>query len=137
MASIKYCSPFLTLSIFLVLLVTIILCVSSFNNQNSFITTYLPFHDQTLKQHQVFLSPLPSPNSTTGFSRVVDNNSLAGKPKKRVSVERLEDGLAKSRAAIQEAIRTRNYTSYKNETYIPTGAIYRNAIAFHQLSFQF
>ena len=48
----------------------------------------------------------------------------------------MEEGLAKARAAIQEAIRSKNYTSHKKETFIPKGSVYWNSHAFHQLSLQ-
>ncbi|KAJ8631151.1 hypothetical protein MRB53_024474 [Persea americana] len=53
--------------------------------------------------------------------------------KKRTSLERIEVGLARARAAIRRAIVTENYTSYKEKSYVPRGPIYRNAYAFHQL----
>ncbi|KAJ7978976.1 Exostosin family protein [Quillaja saponaria] len=46
--------------------------------------------------------------------------------------ETIEDGLARARAAIRKAIQLQNYTSYKQETFVPRGCIYRNAYAFHQ-----
>ncbi|KAJ8634948.1 hypothetical protein MRB53_009215 [Persea americana] len=52
--------------------------------------------------------------------------------KKTSSLEKIEVGLARARASIQRAVVTRNYTSYKKESYIPRGPIYRNAYAFHQ-----
>ncbi len=52
------------------------------------------------------------------------------------STERIEEELAKARAAIHKAINNQNYTSNKEEIYIPTGCVYRNAYAFHQLSFE-
>ncbi|OVA06635.1 hypothetical protein BVC80_6941g2 [Macleaya cordata] len=52
---------------------------------------------------------------------------------KITSLDRVEDGLARARAAIRKAVRTRNYTSHREEDFIPTGSIYRNPYAFHQL----
>ncbi|KAK7832621.1 putative glycosyltransferase [Quercus suber] len=49
--------------------------------------------------------------------------------------KRIEDDLARARAAIHKAIRTRkwNYTSDDDDgSFIPRGSIYRNAYAFHQ-----
>ncbi|KAI3864144.1 hypothetical protein MKW98_031736 [Papaver atlanticum] len=51
---------------------------------------------------------------------------------KRTSLERIEDDLARARAAIRKAARTRNYTSNKVEDFIPRGPTYRNSYAFHQ-----
>lgn len=53
--------------------------------------------------------------------------------------KRIEDDLARARAAIHKAVRTKksNYTSDDDDgSFIPRGSIYRNAYAFHQLSFQ-
>ncbi|CAI0389149.1 unnamed protein product [Linum tenue] len=47
-------------------------------------------------------------------------------------VERIEEELARARAAIREAIRSRSYRSYKEEGFVPRGAVYRNPIAFQQ-----
>ncbi|KAG2718850.1 hypothetical protein I3760_03G240000 [Carya illinoinensis] len=55
-----------------------------------------------------------------------------GSSKKERSLKRVEGELAKARAAIREAIQSRNYTSEKKETFIPRGSIYRNPYAFHQ-----
>lgn len=54
------------------------------------------------------------------------------------SVERIEGDLARARAAIRKAIGSKNYTCYYKEedSFIPRGSVYRNAYAFHQLSFQ-
>ena len=49
-------------------------------------------------------------------------------------VERIEEGLARAREAIRRAIQRRNYSSEKEETFIPRGDVYRNPYAFHQLS---
>ncbi|KAK8543240.1 hypothetical protein V6N12_015803 [Hibiscus sabdariffa] len=47
-------------------------------------------------------------------------------------MSRVEAELAGARAAIRKAIQTRNYTSDKEETFIPSGSVYRNPYAFHQ-----
>ena len=46
--------------------------------------------------------------------------------------KQIEKGLTRARAAIKEAIWSRNYTSEKEETFIPRGDVYRNPYAFHQ-----
>ncbi|TYJ29251.1 hypothetical protein E1A91_A06G058300v1 [Gossypium mustelinum] len=71
-------------------------------------------------------APLTSLNATTGGDAITRPN------KRKSSLEKVEEGLAKARAAIREAILVRNYTSYKKETFVPRGIIYRNPYAFHQ-----
>jgi len=57
---------------------------------------------------------------------------------KRTSFDVVEEGLAKARASIQEAILSRNHNSSGNqEDFTPKGSIYRNPYAFHQLSSKF
>ncbi|XP_037497758.1 probable glycosyltransferase At5g20260 isoform X2 [Jatropha curcas] len=77
-----------------------------------------------------------SDNYTNGVSPVSavtePTEQKKKKEKKKGSLERVENGLAKVRASIREAIKTQNYSSYKEETYIPRGILYRNPYAFHQ-----
>ncbi|KAJ7966204.1 Exostosin family protein [Quillaja saponaria] len=47
-------------------------------------------------------------------------------------LERMEQGLARARLAIREAGRTRSYTSFKKEDFLPSGSVYINPHAFHQ-----
>ncbi|KAK1323546.1 putative glycosyltransferase [Acorus calamus] len=44
----------------------------------------------------------------------------------------MEKSLARARAAIRRAAMNKNYTSNRKQSFIPRGAIYRNAYAFHQ-----
>jgi xylogalacturonan beta-1,3-xylosyltransferase len=53
---------------------------------------------------------------------------------KKTRFDGIEAGLARARAAIYEAVRSHNSSSYKEGSYIPRGAMYRNHYAFHQLS---
>ncbi|RWR94165.1 putative glycosyltransferase isoform X1 [Cinnamomum micranthum f. kanehirae] len=72
-------------------------------------------------------------NITTETSISLINNVSEEKVlKKKSGLEEIELGLARARASIRRAVTTRNYTSYKEENYVPRGAIYRNAYAFHQ-----
>ncbi|XP_004288781.1 PREDICTED: probable glycosyltransferase At5g20260-like [Fragaria vesca subsp. vesca] len=50
----------------------------------------------------------------------------------KTSLERIEEDLAKARASILEAIQSKNYSSEKEESFIPRGSIYKNPYAFHQ-----
>ncbi|KAK1551289.1 hypothetical protein Q3G72_033420 [Acer saccharum] len=112
-------------------------------------TTYNNSHFQTDPESLQVPSPPPAlppaPNSTGGGTAT----TVTSRPykNKKSSLERIEDDLARARAAIQEAVRLRNYSSNKEdgvlppnqphpvESYIPRGPVYRNAYAFHQLSF--
>ena len=55
--------------------------------------------------------------------------------KKEEGLMRIEEDLAEARMAIKRAIETRNFSSDKEESFTPKGRVYRNAYAFHQLSF--
>ncbi|KAF9613834.1 hypothetical protein IFM89_012366 [Coptis chinensis] len=71
-------------------------------------------------------------SSTTNTTSGVENVPEAPIIKEKTSLERIEEGLARARTAIREAVRTRNYTSPKHEDFIPRGSVYRNPYAFHQ-----
>ncbi|KAK9697971.1 hypothetical protein RND81_08G073900 [Saponaria officinalis] len=71
----------------------------------------------------------------------IDNISFYGiikvsKPEKKKNIksdlEKIEDEMARARASIRKATRNKNYTSEKEETFVPRGHIYRNPYAFHQ-----
>uniref|UniRef100_A0A803PTT3 Exostosin GT47 domain-containing protein n=1 Tax=Cannabis sativa TaxID=3483 RepID=A0A803PTT3_CANSA len=61
-----------------------------------------------------------------------ENINIIQRKRNYSSVHKIEDELARARAAIRKAILTNNCTSDKHENYIPTGDIYRNSYAFHQ-----
>ncbi|XP_050272021.1 probable glycosyltransferase At5g20260 [Quercus robur] len=78
------------------------------------------------------ISPAPAPAPAPAMAEAPLNplhiRNKSGK-------KRIEDDLARARAAIHKAIRTRkwNYTSDDDDgSFIPRGSIYRNAYAFHQ-----
>ncbi|XP_010026197.2 probable glycosyltransferase At5g20260 [Eucalyptus grandis] len=81
-----------------------------------------------------FLYSSPVNQSVSTFFSPLRNTGRGPKQvqKKISSLRRVERDLARARAAIRDAVRARNYTSDKEETFIPRGAIYRNAYAFHQ-----
>ncbi|KAK3213145.1 hypothetical protein Dsin_017851 [Dipteronia sinensis] len=132
----------LSTSLFLpTFLLILILFYLSFFNQNNPITTiifpssssYINSKEtnqttQPISPQVIFFEGSPSINSSTNIT------SKSIKIKKRSSsLERIEADLASARAAIREAIRTKNYTSdHMVESFVPRGSIYRNAYAFHQ-----
>ncbi|XP_010454331.2 PREDICTED: probable glycosyltransferase At5g20260 [Camelina sativa] len=81
------------------------------------------------------VAPSPSSSMSMEFSIASSNFTLISSPQpqnKGKERNRIEEDLAKSRAAIREAVMLKNFSSDKKETFIPRGAVYRNAYAFHQ-----
>ncbi|RZC55519.1 hypothetical protein C5167_014385 [Papaver somniferum] len=74
------------------------------------------------------------PLSASSSSTIGEDNGILTQ-KKLTSLGRIEDDLARARAAIRTAARTRNYTSNKVQGFVPRGPIFRNPYAFHQLRF--
>ncbi|XP_031482230.1 probable glycosyltransferase At5g20260 isoform X2 [Nymphaea colorata] len=87
-------------------------------------------------------APAPVPESVPEMPNATPStvsNASAITEKTRGSVvemsrlEQLEEGLARSRAAIRRAVLGRNYTSdRKGRGFVPRGSIYHNSYAFHQ-----
>ncbi|XP_026386899.1 probable glycosyltransferase At5g20260 [Papaver somniferum] len=98
-------------------------------------------------------APAPSPSSTTSsaesssnhdfFNELLSNSTSSNTAttdstvkviKMKTSVDKIEEGLAKARENIREAVRSRNVTtSDGRDDFIPKGAdIYRNPYAFYQ-----
>ncbi|KAL1189137.1 putative glycosyltransferase [Cardamine amara subsp. amara] len=73
----------------------------------------------------------PSPSLSMEFNAASSNFTLNLSPQKKEKKKKniIEKGLAKSRAAIREAVRWKKHASDKEETFIPRGAVYRNAFA--------
>lgn len=64
-----------------------------------------------------------------------DNNSFSTSHEKKSSVKKIEEGLARARAAIRKAAMIRNYSleqTEERESFIPRGPVYRNPFAFYQ-----
>ncbi|KAF8400601.1 hypothetical protein HHK36_013900 [Tetracentron sinense] len=139
-------TPFLLLPAILLLLIylspidqhhfTVFFSSSSFPNHPIFnhgallispATTQTPIEDSS----NGFLTT----TSRSATSKIItsSNSSTVTATNHTRSLKRIEEGLARARAAIRKAVRSRNYTSYKEETFIPRGSIYRNPYAFHQL----
>ncbi|RZC51904.1 hypothetical protein C5167_020333 [Papaver somniferum] len=69
--------------------------------------------------------------------RLVKKHFIINRPARRfdkelTGLERIEDELARARAAIRKATRSRNFTSNKVQDFIPSGSVFRNPYAFHQ-----
>ncbi|THU59034.1 hypothetical protein C4D60_Mb03t20720 [Musa balbisiana] len=106
--------------------------------------TSLAFFDQAMFYNfHSFLAALgnahePLSVSSLSSSSVTDHGELqvlgTNKPElaHRVKLGTVEEGLAKARAAIKRAALSRNRTSSEAQDWIPRGAVYRNAYAFHQ-----
>ncbi|XP_071910898.1 probable glycosyltransferase At5g20260 isoform X2 [Coffea arabica] len=119
------CSTFLLFSTLLILL--IILLFSPWNHN----------HNINFLASSYTISPASFGHKTrqgSFWSSVFDANSedhVAAKVKKK-SLANIEGELARSRATIHQAIRGRNYSSYRSENFLPRGSVYRSPYAFHQ-----
>ncbi|XP_020537835.1 probable glycosyltransferase At5g20260 isoform X2 [Jatropha curcas] len=99
--------------------------IINYNNISNFLSSLFRPVISINKTQQAFPSPnpiLPLNNTKTPLHVV----------KKKGSLEKIENGLARARAAIRQAVEKRNYSSFKEESYIPRGVVYRNSYAFHQ-----
>ncbi|KAJ0031247.1 hypothetical protein Pint_13799 [Pistacia integerrima] len=77
-------------------------------------------------------------NSSPIFSPTIiykSSKHKASKIKNKSRVKRIEADLARARDAIRRAVQLQNYTSEKEEKFPPKRSVYKNAYAFHQLSF--
>ncbi|XP_031482428.1 probable glycosyltransferase At5g20260 [Nymphaea colorata] len=77
----------------------------------------------------------PATSSTSGYLKTASDAPATRKWRKDGKTgrwEKMEEGLARSRASIRRAILERNCTSRKRQSYIPSGSIYHNPYAFHQ-----
>ncbi|XP_027368786.1 probable glycosyltransferase At3g42180 [Abrus precatorius] len=78
------------------------------------------------------LHPLELLSTVTPANETYNNTVQSTVIKEWTSLEKVEEGLAKARASIQEAILSRNYSSAKRDTFVPKGSIYWNPRAFYQ-----
>ncbi|GAB2300290.1 hypothetical protein Dimus_034326 [Dionaea muscipula] len=103
----------LTLATFLILLTVLLYFSSSHGKQ--FTIQLLPLNTFNIPHHEASIDRPPV---------------IA--VRKKSSLVRIEESLARARAAIREAARTGKFTSQNNETFIPLGPLYRHPQAFHQ-----
>ncbi|KAL6142973.1 hypothetical protein ACLB2K_061248 [Fragaria x ananassa] len=86
--------------------------------------THLNTSTQYVSPSQPQSQPPPLPSPPTPI--------VADHVKKRSNTNKIEEQLARARAAIHKAVLTKNYTSDRQEIYIPRGSVYRNPYSFHQ-----
>ncbi|KAJ9688743.1 hypothetical protein PVL29_014410 [Vitis rotundifolia] len=132
----------------LFLIVLIPLYLSPINRDQNIVLHLLPTHSNLSETTHQTLQTSSCPSllpkndsadgvpltSTDGASARATNDIRKRFREKMSHVERIEEGLARARAAMHRPIQTRNYTSEKEETFIRRGDVYRNPYAFHQLS---
>ncbi|KAK3213139.1 hypothetical protein Dsin_017845 [Dipteronia sinensis] len=111
------------------------------NISNLFSSSSTPLSHQLLEgdDHEYDLnhtsSSPPQVSLDTFYSAAMfDKQTITSNIKKKSSEYKIEEDLARARAAIHKAIQSKNYVSEKEETFVPKGSIYRNSYAFHQLS---
>lgn len=136
MATINFHSPFLLIPTLLLLLILIYISPLNENLHFSSSTpTPSPYRLLQTNPKSPQLSLLaPSPTmAKSSLEAPPSTFNTANHIKEKSRTERIEEDLAKARAAIQKAINNQNYTSDdKIEFYVPRGCVYRNAKAFHQ-----
>ncbi|XP_010250233.1 PREDICTED: probable glycosyltransferase At5g20260 isoform X1 [Nelumbo nucifera] len=143
MAACSCPTPFL----FFPALLLLLLYFSPLNQQNLttlFSSSINPFNHSKINPHVQQVSPAPVPalamnlmqESSTGspvpsfeFSPTTVTDTRI---KKKGSLDKIEEGLARARAAILQAVRSHNCTTLTEDEFIPRGSIYRNPFAFHQ-----
>ncbi|WJZ98177.1 hypothetical protein VitviT2T_016722 [Vitis vinifera] len=128
----------------LFLIVLIPLYLSPINRNQSILLHLLPTHSNLSETTHQTLQTSSSPSlwpkndsadgvPSTSSDGARTTNEIRKRLREKMSrLERIEEGLARARAEIRRAIRTRNYTSEKDEAFIPRGDVYRNPYAFHQ-----
>ncbi|XP_022135540.1 probable glycosyltransferase At5g20260 [Momordica charantia] len=118
--------PLFLLPLFFLLLLLLCFFPPNQNHFPFFISQNIPFFHLP-KHPPPQLAPAAAPSSVEPPPR-----QSSGHKKWSGRVEKIEEDLARARAAIREAIVKRNYTSERAESFIPRGRVYRNAYAFHQ-----
>ncbi|XP_026661942.2 probable glycosyltransferase At5g20260 [Phoenix dactylifera] len=125
MANMSWNSSFMPLLLLFLLLSLAIFNQLHFHGFHSFLSSLGNSHEP------FFFSPFTS-NSPPGHEDLQAPPNDTARLSKRVKVGIIEEGLARARNSIRHAALARNYTTSKVEDFIPRGAVYRNAHAFHQ-----
>ncbi|XWS17101.1 hypothetical protein CRYUN_Cryun33cG0038900 [Craigia yunnanensis] len=123
-------SSYLLLPAFL-LLPLVILCSSSFNS-NHFTQLFTSFSPFSLGETNHTTTPHFSLDAFLSTSMYKSSKQKTAIIKNKSNSERIEEDLARARAAILKAVQLQNFTSEKEEIFVPRGPIYRNAYAFYQ-----
>ncbi|KAK6248343.1 hypothetical protein QUC31_019908 [Theobroma cacao] len=115
----------------LLLLLLVLLCFSPFNSNHftQFVTSFSPF---SLGETNHTTTPHVSLDGFLSTSMYKSSKHKAAIIKKKSNSERIEEDLARARAAILKAVQLQNFTSEKEDIFVPRGSIYRNANAFYQ-----
>ncbi|KAI3864147.1 hypothetical protein MKW98_031739 [Papaver atlanticum] len=129
----RYKTP---LIVFTFLLLLGILYLSPYNNHQFIINTDFFSSSANTSSTPLILYKRPKDLSSVSpllaASSTTDDHKGFHKRKELTGLGRIEDELARARAAIRKAARTRNYTSNKVQDFIPSGSVFRNPYAFHQ-----
>ncbi|XP_031483660.1 probable glycosyltransferase At5g20260 [Nymphaea colorata] len=110
----------------IVLFLVLAFSVAIFNSYSN--STRTTFSDIT--SLAIPATPNSSLNAASNAPTTVRKKGDARTQKRRL--EKIQEGLARSRAAIRRAVLARNYTAQKRQSFVPRGPIYRNPYAFHQ-----
>ncbi|MBA0645753.1 hypothetical protein Goklo_013810 [Gossypium klotzschianum] len=125
-------SSFHFFPVFLLLLLLLLLSFSHFNS-NQFtqvFTSFSPFRRE--ETNHTTTTPQVSLDGVLSTSMYKSTKHKAATIKKKSNPERIEQDLAKARAAVLKAVQQQNFTLEKQDTFVPRGSIYRNAYAFYQ-----
>ncbi|XP_031482468.1 probable glycosyltransferase At3g42180 isoform X2 [Nymphaea colorata] len=115
---------FSTLAVLLAFALSMVVLHYSYNGGSTSSFAALTFLLSSANARPASFSP------STGNTKSVRKRGGITREKSRL--EKMEEGLARSRASIRRAILFRNYTSRKRQSYIPRGSVYHNPYAFHQ-----
>ncbi|XP_010241628.1 PREDICTED: probable glycosyltransferase At5g20260 [Nelumbo nucifera] len=141
------CSCHTSILLFPAALLLLLLYLSPLNQQLSttfFFSSISSDHRMnTLNASQIPLppSPAPAPSPAKDFigsaipsfsSSTCTSTATDTYVRKKSSLNRVEESLARARAAILQAARSRNNTRPKEDEFVSKGSIYRNPYAFYQ-----